>query len=85
MQSGIVLGTATATVKHPSLAGQKMIVVQFHAVDGASPDGEPVIAVDLLGAAVGQHVILSSDGKQTRTLLGSETTPVRWSVIGIQD
>ena len=85
MQLGLVVGTATSTVKHSSLAGWKLLIVQFHGVDGVAPDGEPVIAVDALGAGSGQRVILSSDGKGTRALLGSETTPVRWSVVGIQD
>lgn len=85
MQVGTVIGTATSTVKHPSLAGWKMLVVQFHAADGRTPDGEPVIAVDVLGAGAGDQVMLSSDGKETRRLLRSETTPVRWNVMGIQD
>ncbi len=85
MQVGVVLGTATATIKHPSLEGWKLLVVQFYGVDGVTPDGEPVVAVDALGAGRGQRVILSSDGKGTRELLHSETTPVRWSVLGIED
>jgi ethanolamine utilization protein EutN len=85
MQVGLVVGTATSTVKHPSMQGWKLLVVQFQAADGSTPDGEPVLAVDALGAGNGQRVILSSDGKSTRALLGSETTPVRWSVIGIED
>jgi microcompartment protein CcmK/EutM len=85
MQVGMVVGTATSTVKHASLEGWKMLVVQFYGVDGRTPDGEPVLAVDTLGAGKGQRVILSSDGKGTRALLNSETTPVRWSVMGIQD
>jgi len=85
MQQGLVVGTATATVKHPSMDGVKLLVVQFLSADGRSPDGEPVLAVDRLGAGRGQMVILSSDGKATRELLGSETTPVRWCVIGIPD
>ena len=85
MQVGTIIGTATSTVKHPSLAGWKMLLVQFHAADGQTPDGEPVLAVDVLGAGAGDTVILSSDGKETRALLGSETTPVRWNVMGIQD
>jgi ethanolamine utilization protein EutN len=85
MQIGTVIGTATATVKHSSLNGWKMLVVQFFAADGRSPDGEPVIAVDALGAGIGQRVILSSDGKGTRALLKNDNTPVRWSVLGIQD
>jgi len=50
-----------------------------------SPDGEPVLAVDRLGAGRGEKVILTSDGKGTRELLKSDTTPVRWSVMGIPD
>lgn len=85
MQLGTVIGTATSTVKHPSLAGWKLLVVQFFGADGRTPDGEPVIAVDTLGAGPGEQVVLTSDGKSTRALLGSETTPVRWNVIGLQD
>jgi ethanolamine utilization protein EutN len=85
MQLGNVIGTATSTVKHASLAGQKLLVVQLLAADGASPDGEPVLAVDALGAGSGSKVIVTSDGKAARELLKSDATPVRWSVIGIQD
>ncbi len=85
MQTGLVVGTATATVKHPSLERQKLLVVQFLAADGRSPDGDPVLAVDTLGAGMGDQVILTSDGKATRELLKSDTTPVRWSVVGIKD
>jgi len=85
MQLGTVLGTATATVKHPSLAGWKMLVVQFYGVDGRTPDGEPLIAIDALGAGVGARVVLTSDGKATRELTGSDNSPVRYSVVGIQD
>lgn len=85
MLRGRVLGTATATVRHPSMKGWKLLVVQPFEADGRSPDGDPVLAVDSLGAGTGQTVIVSSDGRSTRELLGSETTPVRWSVLGIVD
>ena len=85
MQVGIVIGTATSTVKHPSMQGWKLLVVQLFGVDGVTPDGEPVLAVDSQGAGPGEEVIISSDGKGTRALLGSDTTPVRWSVVGLVD
>lgn len=85
MQSGLVVGTATATVKHRSLEGWKLLVVQMLMVDGKSPDGEPVLAVDNLGAGAGDRVMLTSDGKGTRALLNDNNTPVRWSVMGIED
>ncbi|MGH7135222.1 MAG: EutN/CcmL family microcompartment protein, partial [Pirellulales bacterium] len=85
MQLGTVVGTATSTVKHPSMEGWKLLVVQLLAADGRSPDGEPVLAVDALGTGRGERVILTSEGKATKDLLKSDTTPVRWSVIGIPD
>ncbi|MBI2827469.1 MAG: EutN/CcmL family microcompartment protein [Planctomycetia bacterium] len=85
MQLGIVVGTATATRKHPSMQGTKLLVVQALLTDGRTPDGEPILAVDTLGAGPGATVMISSDGKYARELLASDTTPVRWSVIGIQN
>jgi ethanolamine utilization protein EutN len=85
MQLGHVIGTATSTVKHASMNGQKLLVVQLTGVDGRSPDGEPVLAIDSLGAGHGDRVILSSDGRYVREILKSETTPVRWCVLGVRD
>jgi ethanolamine utilization protein EutN len=84
MQSGVVVGTAHSTIKHASLSGWKLLLVQCYGVDG-KPDGEPLIAIDSLGAGVGDHVLFTSDGKATRELAGSETSPLRYSVIGILD
>lgn len=85
MQLARVVGTATSTIKHPTMNGWKLLIVQMLQADGRSPDGDPVISIDSLGAAVGQTVIITSDGKGTRELMGSDNTPVRWSVMGIQD
>ncbi|MEX0675786.1 MAG: EutN/CcmL family microcompartment protein [Pirellulales bacterium] len=85
MQLGVVVGTATSTVKHPTLTGWKMLVVQVYGADGRTPDGEPLIAIDALGAGIGASVVLSSDGKGTRELVKSDNTPVRYSVVGIRD
>ena len=80
-----VIGHATSTVKHPSMEGWKLLVVQPVMADGCSPDGEPVLAVDRLGAGRRDMVMISSDGKSTRELIGQTATPVRWAVIGIHD
>jgi ethanolamine utilization protein EutN len=80
------MGTATTTIRHPSLQGWKLLVVQPLGPDGRSADGDPILAVDNhLGAGAGELVILSSDGRATRELLKNETTPVRWAVVGITD
>jgi len=85
MQLARVVGTATATVKHRSMTGAKLLIVQPLMADMGSPDGDPQIAVDCCGAGTGQTVILSSDGPTVRDMLEDDTTPVRWSVIGLED
>jgi ethanolamine utilization protein EutN len=80
-----IIGTATATVKHPSLAGARLLVGQPLAADRAAPDGDPQLVIDTLSAAIGDLVMITSDGRMLRDLLGSDTTPARWSTIGLID
>ena len=84
MQLGTVIGHATSTVKHPSLTGWRMVIVQ-PLNNARQPEADPVVAVDKLGSAPGTMVILNSDGKGARELIGDEKTPARWFVIGIVD
>lgn len=85
MNLGLVVGTATATVRHRSMAGAKLLVVQPLTADEQGPDGDPVIAMDQLGADVGHVVILTSDGAEVQRLVGDKNTPIRWSVMGLRD
>jgi ethanolamine utilization protein EutN len=84
MQLGRVIGHAVSTVKHPSLNGWKLLVAQLLTADG-QPDGEPLLAIDSLGAGVGSLVVLSNDGAGARQIVKSKTSPVRWMVLGICD
>lgn len=85
MQLGLVIGTAIATARHASFKGQKMLIVQPLMADGRTPDADPVIAADVVGAGRGETVMITSDGKFVREITGDESTPIRWSIIGIQD
>ena len=83
MQLGRVIGTAVATVKHPTFRGERLLVVQLEQIDGRD-DGEPVLAFDRLGAGRGDRVLLTNDGQVLQDMLG-KTTPGRWSVMGLPD
>ena len=85
MISARVVGAASSTIRHASLAGWRLLVVQPSMADGEAPDGEPLLAIDHLGAGIGDQVILTSDGRGTRELVGHDATPIRWSVLGLQD
>jgi len=85
MQAARVVGTATSTMRHVSMQGWKLLVVQPLQRDGNSPDGHPLLAVDAVNAGPGELVMITSDGKSTSQLLNYPRTPVRWTVIGIVD
>lgn len=80
-----VMGNATATVKHSSMEGWKLLLVMALQADGRTPEGDPILVVDSIGAGRGETVIITSDGIGARELLGDMTSPVRWSVLGIRD
>ena len=84
MQFGKVVGRATATMKHETLAGLRLLLVQPLSAQGTA-DGDPQLAVDNLGSRHGDTVMLTSDGSAARDMLGKNNTPVRWAVIGIPD
>jgi ethanolamine utilization protein EutN len=84
MQLGEVIGHATSTVKHPTLRGWRLVIVQ--PLDARErPDGVPILAIDPLGGSHGDRVLISSDGKATRELIGAENSPARFLVIGLAD
>ena len=84
MLLGLVEGRAISTVKHRSMHGWKLLVVQPLDMAGG-PDGDPVLAIDMLGAGRGMRVVISNDGRGTREMVGDNNSPVRWAVIGIVD
>jgi len=84
MQQAQVIGNATSTRKHPSLAKQRLLVCQPLGVDGRA-DGDVILSLDQHGAGIGDRVILSSDGRGLRELLGKDHSPARWWTLGIID
>jgi ethanolamine utilization protein EutN len=85
MYLGRVMGNATSTIKHPSMEGAKLLLVMALQADGRTIEGDPILVVDNLGAGRGETVMITSDGIGAREMLGSDTSPVRWTVLGIPD
>ena len=67
------------------MKGAKLLVVVPLSSDGRTPDGDPILAVDGVGAGSGETVVITSDGRYARELLRAEATPVRWTILGIED
>ena len=80
MRIATIKGHVTSTIKHKSFKGWRLLI----AVPD-SPDVAPQVVLDTLGAAIGQKVLISSDGKEARRIVNDKLSPGRWSVLGIID
>jgi len=79
-----VIGELVATRKHPTHEGLKLLLVQPLDLDG-SERGEAVVAVDSVGAGVGERVLLTMEGFSAFTSVGRPMTPIETAVIGVID
>ena len=78
-----VIGTVVATVKNESLDGRKLLVVQTLNKD-LQATGKPLVAVDAVGAGVGELVFWCR-GKEASFPFKREDTPTDCTIIGIVD
>lgn len=84
MQIGRVVGTVVSTQKHKKLEGAKLLLVQPLTLD-ERPRGTAVLAIDSVGAGVGEKVLLVIEGKAAGDALGKKAAAVDAAIIGIVD
>jgi microcompartment protein CcmK/EutM len=83
MQMGKVIGTVVSTRKEDVLEGMKFLVVKNCDVEG-KPVGPMVVAVDAVGAGVGE-VVLYASGSSARLTRLTENRPVDATIMAIVD
>ena len=79
-----VIGTVVATRKHEHLIGSKIQIVQPLDPQTELPQGDPFVAVDAVGAGVGEVVIVVR-GSGAREAVNNPNCPVDATIIGIID
>jgi len=79
-----VIGTVVATRKHDQLVGSKIQVVQPLKPQTQEPLGQALVAVDAVGAGVGEMVIVVT-GSSARKGLEKDQAPVDATIVGIID
>jgi ethanolamine utilization protein EutN len=84
MQIATVVGTVVATQKHGKLEGAKLLLVQPLGVD-ARPEGVPLLAIDSVGAGVGERVLVVIEGRAAGEALRRKAAPVDAAIIAIID
>lgn len=78
-----VIGHVWATKKEPSLSGMKLMVVRQLTPNG-TPTDNTCVAADVVGAGIGERVLVVS-GSTARRALGSHEPPVDAAIVGIID
>jgi microcompartment protein CcmK/EutM len=83
MQLGRVSGTLVASRKEPLMEGMKFLVIEQLDVDN-TPSGGYVVAVDAVGAGVGEVVMYASGSSARQTEL-TQNRPCDAVVMAIVD
>jgi microcompartment protein CcmK/EutM len=83
MQLARVIGDIVATRKDPNLVGAKLLVVQPLAPD-RTPAGRPIVALDSVGAGVGEEVFFVRGREASYPFLPAEV-PTDATIVGIVD
>jgi microcompartment protein CcmK/EutM len=84
MQICRVVGTVVSTQKNRKLEGAKLMLVQPLTLEDA-PRGTALLAIDSVGAGIGEKVLVVIEGKAAGDALGKKAAPVDAAIIGIID
>ena len=82
MKKGIVIGNVVSTRKQESLVGSKFMEVRM--IENGRETEDYVIAVDSVGAGIGETVLLTV-GSSARLALVNQNAPVDAVIVGIVD
>ena len=80
---GIVKGTVVSTQKDERLVGSKLLIINQVDAD-KNVIGKDAVAVDLLGAGIGEYVLVCS-GSSAKSLLHNSDVPIDMAIVGIID
>jgi len=84
MQIARVIGTVVATQKNRKLEGAKLLLVQPLTLDD-QPKGGTLLAIDSVGAGIGEKVLVVIEGKAAGDALRRKAAAVDAAIIGIID
>ena len=84
MQLARVVGTVVSTQKNRKLEGAKLLLVQPLTLDD-TPRGTAVLAIDSVGAGVGETVLIVLEGRAAGDALRKKAAPVDAAIVGIVD
>ncbi len=79
-----IIGEVVSTLKHHALDGRKLLVIEKLDTD-RKPLGDSLLAVDSVGAGVGEVVLVVDEGSSAALITGLDNPPIRTVIVGIID
>ena len=83
MKVALVAGTVVSPICHPFFEARRLLLCDLIDLEG-SANGY-LIAVDVVGAGVGERVLICDEGTSARQIFGISTGPIRSVIVGIID
>ena len=82
---GRVTGVVVSTIKHPVLVGRKELLVEPLDPRTLTPSGAAIIALDFVGAGLGETVLVVDEGNAAALVTGLSNPPIRTMILGVID
>ncbi len=84
MQICEITGDVVSTVKNKHLEGKKILIVQPLDL-GGKPTGSDFLAIDSVGAGLGERVLTIKEGGSARIVFEDKEIPVQAVIVAIVD
>ena len=83
MKIGVVSGNVVSTINFPFFDSKKLMICDYVNADGTTSGY--TIAVDRVGAGMGETVLIMDEGNSARQMFELDTGPIRAVIVGIID
>jgi ethanolamine utilization protein EutN len=80
-----VRGNIVATQKDQHLTSHKLMIIRIIDLDGNYIGKQDVVAIDQVGAGIGETVLVTQEGDAVFQILGHRNAPVHSIIVAIVD
>lgn len=84
MKLAKIIKQVISTIKHPSLEGKRLFLVEPVLPDG-KPCGEAFVTIDAVQAKIGSLVLVNIEGGGSMEVLNTPNSPIQSVIVGIVD
>lgn len=80
-----VKGNVVSTQKNENLRGHKLLLIKQIDLEGNFIGSSDIISIDLVGAGIGDTVLVTQEGDAVQQILQNKNAPVHTIIVAIVD